>query len=110
MLRAIRDHLADSITTLPQLLKTVNNQASRNDASSSLHFYFGNMTAMRKHLAPSLLSAYEDWNKTKDTGALIEISTKLEEHWASLADKVKQQYQQSQIAEPIETLVTDNIF
>ncbi len=105
MLRAIRDHLADSITTLPLLIK---NQL-KNKSSASLHFYFGNMTAMRKHLAPSLVEAYEVWNETGDTSALIERSTKLEAHWVSLADKVKQEYLQSQMAEPVETLVKDNI-
>ena len=107
MLRAIRDHLADAITTLPILLKNISSE--NNQAKASLHFYFGNMTAMRKHLAPGLVNAYEAWNKTGDTSALLAISTQLETHWLSLADKVKQAYQQSQNAEPIEMLVKENV-
>ncbi len=108
MLRAIRDHLADSLTTLPLLLKSLNSQTPEHGSASSLHFYFGNMTAMRKHLAPSLLKAYEVWHETGDVSVLTALSAKLEQHWTMLAEKVKQQYQQTNDAESIEALVKDN--
>ena len=104
MLRAVRDHLADSLTTLPTLIK--NHQD--NDASASLHFYFGNMTAMRKHLAPSLFEAYQHWHDTGSLTELTDLSRKLPEHWRRVATKVTTLYSQSADAEPIESLIKDH--
>ncbi|MCW8922416.1 MAG: hypothetical protein OQK69_02130, partial [Gammaproteobacteria bacterium] len=42
MARAVRDHLADALSTLPTLIEQ-NNQAS-------IHFYFANLTNIRKHI------------------------------------------------------------
>ena len=77
MLRAVRDHLADAYTTLPLLVK-VNNPAS-------LHFYFGNMTAMRKKLAPALHNAYVHWHETQELSQLEDLLPILVEHWQSAA-------------------------
>ncbi|MFA7316803.1 MAG: Sfum_1244 family protein [Sulfuricella sp.] len=51
--RAVRDHLADSISTLPALLEQ-NHEAS-------LHFYFANLGGMRRALFPELGAAYQRW-------------------------------------------------
>ena len=102
MLRAIRDHLADSITTLPELIK--------NKDDASLHFYFGNMTAMRKHLAPRLVEAYEVWHKTGDYDLLINASQTLQNHWKGLAQAVMGLYNQSPEAESIEMLIKNETF
>ena len=53
MLRAVRDHLADSISTFPSLIEEQN--------EASIHFYMGNLNNMRKHLYPSLQEAYQQW-------------------------------------------------
>ena len=53
MARAVRDHLADCLVTLPAL-------AEAGDAPS-LHFYLGNLNAMRRTLFPALETAYADW-------------------------------------------------
>lgn len=53
MARAVRDHLADCLTTLPALLESGN--------SASLHFYFANFKGMRRELFPQLLDAYHHW-------------------------------------------------
>jgi len=50
MLRAIRDHLADSLTTLPALLLS--------NSAPSWNFYFGNLNNMRKDLFPSIIKGY----------------------------------------------------
>ncbi len=100
MLRAIRDHLADSITTLPTLL--------RNKSEASLHFYFGNMTAMRKHLAPSLIEAYQQWHETGDLKALKDVSNRSQTHWQGLAIKVAGLYSSSNNAEDIEAVIKEN--
>jgi len=102
MLRALRDHLADSITTLPALLEK-NNEAT-------IHFYFGNMTAMRKHLAPSLVTAYEHWNETGDFNLLSDASKKLHLHWQDIATEVSTLFLKSSNAGPIEALIKGRKF
>jgi hypothetical protein len=79
MLRAVRDHLADALTTLPLLLENKN--------PAAIHFYFGNMTAMRKKLAPSLQAAYEHWHKTEDLSQLQALLPGLVDHWQVTAKK-----------------------
>jgi len=100
MLRAIRDHLADSITTLPALLKA--------NKPASLHFYFGNMTAMRKHLAPTLMQAYEHWYEKDDLSQLQKIAERSQSHWQNIADGVVELYEKSPEAEPIEAFIKSN--
>jgi len=97
MLRAIRDHLADSITTLPTLLKNQN--------KASIHFYFGNMTAMRKHLAPALVEAYGVWHETGSISELEKILKQSQTHWQTLASDVIALFKASPKVEPIETLI-----
>ena len=53
--RAIRDHIADCMVTLPTLLAQ--------GADPSLHFYFANFSGMRKSIFPQLHQAYEQWRK-----------------------------------------------
>ncbi|MDZ7804472.1 Sfum_1244 family protein [Thiohalophilus sp.] len=80
MLRAVRDHLADAISTLPALLEKEN--------EPSLHFYFGNLTHMRKHLSPSLMDAYRHWQETDNRGRLEELADRNEAHWSQLTDEI----------------------
>jgi hypothetical protein len=60
MARAVRDHLADCLVTLPTLAQTAE--------PASLHFYVGNLTAMRKEVFPALLDAYQAWWDQTSTG------------------------------------------
>jgi hypothetical protein len=53
MARAVRDLLADCLSTLPALI-------DREDAAS-LHFYFANFGGMRRHLFPEAVDAYRKW-------------------------------------------------
>lgn len=80
MLRAIRDHYADTLSTLPTLLEHEN--------AASIHFYFGNLTNMRKDLFPSLLSAYQQWHETKNLAALKAIAHTGKTHWESICGQV----------------------
>ena len=48
--RAVRDHLADCLSTLPVLLER--------DARASIHFHFSQMDGMRRELFPALAAAY----------------------------------------------------
>lgn len=99
MLRAVRDHLADSLTTLPLLLKNAN--------EASIHFYFGNMTAMRKHLAPSLINAYEHWHENGDISLLDQYLVNSEAHWHKLADDINQTFLASKDASLLEALIKE---
>lgn len=51
--RAVRDLLADCLSTLPGLI-------ARN-LGSALHFYFANFTDMRRQLFPEAMRAYHRW-------------------------------------------------
>jgi hypothetical protein len=84
MVRAVRDHLADALSTLPGLL------ADRNAAS--LHFYMANMTNMRKQLAPRLVTAYEIWALDGDTQELEQLVHESAVHWRQLAEQLLMLY------------------
>ncbi|MBI1425178.1 MAG: hypothetical protein GC149_17150 [Gammaproteobacteria bacterium] len=76
MLRAIRDHYADTLSTLPALLEQEN--------AASIHFYFGNLTNMRKDLFPSLMMAYQHWHEQGDLNALRKLARAGKDHWESV--------------------------
>lgn len=76
MLRAVRDSLADCLHTLPELLAK--------NKSSSIHFYFGNLSAMRKKLAPQLADAYQHWYETGDTSRIADYAEWGREHWVQI--------------------------
>jgi len=82
MLRAVRDHLADSLTTLPQLL-TINSTAS-------WHFYFGNLNNMRKDLYPSLIKGYDEWYQTGSLSKMTEVIEEGKQHWLNLCTQALQ--------------------
>ena len=75
--RAVRDHLADSLVTLPTLLER--------DAAGSLHFYLANLSGLRRALFPSLQRAYEDWVDHHDGGQLRRLVAQAEGHWLGAA-------------------------
>ncbi|HED17663.1 MAG TPA: hypothetical protein ENI64_12730 [Gammaproteobacteria bacterium] len=87
MIRAIRDHLADCISTLPNML------AKQRDAS--LHFYFGQFNAMRRELFPGLLDAYKQWH---DNGILDPLENKVlqgRQHWLDVGRHITDIFQTS---------------
>lgn len=82
MLRAIRDHFADSLTTLPALLHT--------NITPSWHFYFGNLNNMRKDLFPSLMDGYDEWHKSGSLSKMTDLIEKAQNHWSDLCQQVMQ--------------------
>jgi len=80
LLRAIRDHYADTLSTLPALLEQEN--------AASIHFYIGNLTNMRKDLFPSLLEAYRQWHEQGDLRALRALTSTGKDHWENVCGKV----------------------
>jgi hypothetical protein len=103
MLRAVRDHLADAITTLPELI--------RQNHPASIHFYFANLASMRKHLYPTLVDAYLKWQKSNDTDLLLSISEKGKEYWLDIARSALSVFAKEKQSAPrkIEQLIEANI-
>jgi hypothetical protein len=77
MARAVRDHIADAISTLPALLE--------NKMEASIHFYFANLTQMRKHIMPSLQTAYLSWRDIGDSAQLQQLAKLSHTHWQKIA-------------------------
>ncbi len=71
--RAVRDHLADCLSTLPRLIEM--------DARCSLDFYFINFEGMRRALFPSLLSAYRSFRESGNMEPLNDAARLGREHW-----------------------------
>ena len=80
LVRAVRDHLADSLSTLPTLLAQEN--------IASLHFYFANFTGLRGSLFPEALQAYQGWVKSGDLNPLRDIYQHGQQHWHQEAKKI----------------------
>jgi len=72
-LRAVRDHLADCLVTLPTLLKQ--------DAAASMHFWFSNFEGVRAVLFPRLAQAYTAWCAGDGGAALREATAAGALHW-----------------------------
>jgi hypothetical protein len=76
MVRAVRDHLADALSTLPCLLA--------DPRPAPLHFYMANVSNMRKELFPGLVTAYKAWSDDGDTSPLEHIAEQSLPHWQTL--------------------------
>ena len=78
--RALRDHLADCLVTLPALLER--------DAAPSLHFWFANLHGVRQALFPQLAAAYTRWaqgDEGRSLRAAIDAGTP---HWRHVCAEV----------------------
>jgi hypothetical protein len=85
MARAVRDHLADALSTLPGLLER--------ELEASLHFYVANLNGMRREIFPSLLAAYEEWHSTGHLQALHRQVDASRQHWQHVAEDMLNLYQ-----------------
>lgn len=75
--RAVRDHLADCVSTLPALLEQKH--------EASLHFYFANLRGMRRELFPELSEAYQRWVDGDRMQALQKQVKRGAGHWLETA-------------------------
>ncbi len=75
--RAVRDNLADCLSTLPRLIEC--------EASGSLHFYFANFEGMRSKLFPLLERSYLGWRETGNPSALRYAAAAGAAHWRETA-------------------------
>ena len=86
-IRAVRDHLADCLSTLPALLAS--------DDSASLHFYFANLTGMRKEIFPDLIEAYQHWSGTYSPHKLRTAIDEGQQRWLDIAQGILELYRQN---------------
>jgi hypothetical protein len=77
MARAVRDHLADCLVTLPAL--------AGQGRDASLHFYIGNLTHMRKDIFPRLQGAYSEWHRTGERERIAAVAEVGRSYWEELA-------------------------
>ncbi len=75
--RAVRDLLADCLSTLPTLLERANLPA--------LHFYFATFDAPRRELFPQALEAYEDFLRSGALDRLWRVVREGRERWLECA-------------------------
>lgn len=75
--RAVRDLLADCLSTLPMLLEQA--------ALPSLHFYFATFDAPRRQLFPEALAAYEQFSRSGDLDPLRQVASEGKERWLECA-------------------------
>ena len=75
--RAVRDNLADCLSTLPRLIER--------DAAGSMHFYFANFEGVRSKLFPLLAQAYRGWRESGSLAPLCEAARAGSAHWHQAA-------------------------
>ena len=86
MARAVRDLLADCLSTLPGLVE-------KEDAAA-LHFYFAGYSGMRKYLFPEAMDAYHQWAGKNDYRPLHRLIESGARRWSESAQAMLQLYQQ----------------
>ena len=104
MARAVRDNIADAISTLPKLI--------HNSEAAQIHFYFANLSSMRKLIFPSLMDSYQQWLKNKNTSSIKKLINKAEKHWIDLAQSLIQLHKKHGTDCPahMEALIKNNYF
>jgi hypothetical protein len=75
--RAVRDLLADSLSTLPVLLERGNLPA--------LHFHFATFDGPRRQMFPQALEAYEEFSRSGDPRRLRQAAQDGKERWLATA-------------------------
>ena len=75
--RAVRDNLADCLSTLPRLIER--------DAAGSIHFFFANFEGMRSRLFPLLAQAYRGWRESGSLAPLRDAAQAGRAHWHEAA-------------------------
>ncbi len=86
--RAVRDCLADCVSTLPGLLADENIPA--------VHFYFASLTPLRKTMFPTLIKAYRSWRGNGSVNALKQAIKYGQQHWLKVADRLVDEFAHDQ--------------
>lgn len=77
MARAVRDYVADCLSTLPHLI--------HQGETAPVHFFVGSLTNMRKEIFPGLLKAYSEWEKDRDFEPFSALAEVGRDHWIRVA-------------------------
>ena len=88
--RALRDNLADCLSTLPRLIER--------EAACSIHFYFANFEGMRASLFPSLDRAYRSWRESGNLDPLRAAVHAGGAHWHEAARSLLRLHQTDRAA------------
>lgn len=78
--RAVRDHLADCLVTLPTLLD--------NAAWPQLDFWLANLDGMRRELLPTLAACDTEMSAAARTAALQDAARRGRDHWERVARRL----------------------
>jgi len=102
MARAVRDNIADMLSTLPKIL-------DRNEPAQ-IHFYFANLSSMRKLIFPSLSQAYNSWLQNNRPDPLKELISQASGHWIKMAEQMLVLYKKhdKDAHSHIESLINSN--
>ena len=97
--RAVRDHLADCLVTLPRLLDK--------GQAPPVHFYFAGLRGMRRQLFPEAVAAYEQWVSKRTLSPLQAVLRQGSERFGALSELMLELRQEdaAQLARAIEDLV-----
>ena len=82
--RAVRDNLADCVSTLPGLLAE--------DNIPAIHFYFASLTPTRKSMFPTLAKAYRVWRKNGSAQGLKQAIQQGQKHWLDIANRLTDEF------------------
>ena len=82
--RAVRDLLADCLSTLPSLI-------AKND-DESLRFYFESLSGMRRDLFPKAVEAYQKWLASGEMDALRDAAEQGSVHWLQVGRGFLERY------------------
>ncbi len=78
--RAVRDCLADCLSTLPGLIAE--------DNQPGIHFYFASLTPMRKSMFPALATSYRSWREGGSMSGIKEAIKRGQAHWLQTAHRL----------------------
>lgn len=77
-LRAVRDLLADALSTLPHLASAA--------APAPIHLYFAHLHGLRRELVPDWVTAYEQFHTSGDPAPLATVAEAGGAHWQGVAE------------------------
>lgn len=98
LVRAVRDHYADCLVTLPALLAE--------DNRAALHFYFANFTGLRREIFPEAQSMYQRWCKGAASAEWHNVCERGVQRWHTIANHLLDEFTRdpAHIDTAIETL------
>jgi len=82
--RAVRDHSADCLVTLPTLLAQ--------DNRAALHFYFANFTGLRREIFPEAHAVYQRWCNGADSSELRALCERGAQRWSGIANTLQDEF------------------